>query len=76
VPGDVVVLAAGARVPADGRIIESAQLQVAEAALTGESLAVTKTVDAVADAGAPLGDRVNMAYLGTAVTQGRGRGSS
>ncbi len=46
---------------------------MAEAALTGESLAVTKTVEPVADEGAPLGDRRNMAYLGTAVTDGRGR---
>jgi Ca2+-transporting ATPase len=73
VPGDVVVIDAGARVPADGRIIASAQLQVAEAALTGESVAVTKTVEAIADPGAPLGDRLNMAHLGTAVTHGRGR---
>ena len=73
VPGDVVVLAAGSRVPADGRVAESAQLQVAEAALTGESVPVTKATDAVADADAPLGDRLGMAYLGTAVTGGRGR---
>jgi P-type Ca2+ transporter type 2C len=73
VPGDVVLIAAGSRVPADGRVVESARLQVAEAALTGESLAVTKTTEPVTDAAAPLGDRVNMAYLGTAVTAGRGR---
>ncbi len=73
VPGDVVLVAAGSRVPADGRVFESARLQVAEAALTGESLAVTKTVEPVADEAAPLGDRLNMAYLGTAVTDGRGR---
>lgn len=72
VPGDIVLLAAGSRVPADGRILESMRLQVAEAALTGESLAVVKTVDTVSDAGAPLGDRHDMAYLGTAVTEGRG----
>jgi Ca2+-transporting ATPase len=73
VPGDVVVLEAGARVPADGRVIESVRLQVQEAALTGESQAVTKTTDSVADEVAPLGDRRDMAYLGTAVTDGRGR---
>ena len=73
VPGDVVLVAAGSRVPADGRVVESARLQVAEAALTGESLAVTKTTEPVADAAAPLGDGRNMAYLGTAVTDGRGR---
>ncbi len=73
VPGDVVLIDAGARVPADGRVIQSAQLQVAEAALTGESIPTTKTVESIPDAGAALGDRRNMAYLGTAVTHGRGR---
>lgn len=73
VPGDVVVVAAGARVPADGRVIESVRLQVEEAALTGESQPVTKTADAVAEESAAVGDRVDMAYLGTAVTDGRGR---
>ena len=73
VPGDVVLVAAGSRVPADGRVVQSMRLQVAEAALTGESLAVTKTVELVPDEAAPLGDRRNMAYLGTAVTDGRGR---
>ena len=73
VPGDVVVLAAGSRVPADGRVVEGARLQVEEAALTGESLAVTKAVDPVPDAAAPLGDRRDMAFLGTTVTDGRGR---
>jgi Ca2+-transporting ATPase len=73
VPGDIVLVDAGARVPADGRVIHSAQLQVAEAALTGESLPVTKSTDPLRDADAALGDRRNMAYLGTAVTHGRGR---
>ncbi|HYH69453.1 MAG TPA: cation-transporting P-type ATPase [Urbifossiella sp.] len=73
VPGDVVVLDAGARVPADGRLVEGVRLQVEEAALTGESVPVPKTADAVPDAAAPLGDRRDMLYLGTAVTDGRGR---
>jgi len=73
VPGDVVILAAGARVPADGRIVDSARLQIEEAALTGESHAVTKTSDVLADKDAPLGDRLNMAFLGTTITDGRGR---
>ncbi len=73
VPGDVVMLAAGARVPADGRVIESAGLEIDEAALTGESRPAAKTVDVVADQSASLGDRVDMAYLGTAVTNGRAR---
>ena len=73
VPGDVVVLPAGDRVPADGRVIEQARLQVDEAALTGESLPVTKSADPVADREAPLGDRISMVHTGTAVTDGRGR---
>jgi P-type Ca2+ transporter type 2C len=73
VPGDLVVLTAGGRVPADGRVVESAPLQVEEAALTGESAAASKAVDPVADVHASLGDRRNMVYLGTAVTDGRGR---
>ncbi len=73
VPGDLVVLAAGSRVPADGRVVEAARLQVEEASLTGESLAVSKSADPVADPDAPLGDRLSMAFLGTAVTDGRGR---
>jgi len=73
VPGDLVVLAAGARVPADGRIIESARLQIEEAALTGESHAVTKATDPIPDKNAALGDRLNMAFMGTTITDGRGR---
>ncbi len=73
VPGDLVILAAGARVPADGRIVESARLQIEESALTGESLAVTKTTEVLDDKDASLGDRLNMAFLGTTITDGRGR---
>ncbi len=73
VPGDLIVLAAGARVPADGRIVESARLQIEEAALTGESLAVTKIAEPLPDKNATLGDRLNMAFLGTTITDGRGR---
>ncbi|MBC7821393.1 MAG: hypothetical protein IAG10_31280, partial [Planctomycetaceae bacterium] len=73
VPGDLVVLAAGARVPADGRIVECVRLQIEEAALTGESNAVTKTADPLPDKDAALGDRLNMAFLGTTITDGRGR---
>jgi Ca2+-transporting ATPase len=73
VPGDVVLLEAGDRVPADGRIIMAASLAIDESALTGESQPVDKQTDAVpgADADAPLGDRINMAYLNTLVTRGR-----
>ncbi len=73
VPGDVVLLEAGDAVPADGRIIESASLKIEEAALTGESVPVDKTSEALAAAGeVPLGDRTNMAYMGSTVVYGRG----
>ena len=72
VPGDVVVLEAGDRVPADGRIIKAATLEIAEAALTGESLPVSKSTDAIAKADTPLGDRTDMAYMNTEVTRGAG----
>lgn len=71
--GDLVVLVAGARVPADGRIIECIRMQIEESALTGESNAVTKTADPVEDENAVLADRINMAFLGTTVTEGRGK---
>jgi Ca2+-transporting ATPase len=73
VPGDIVILAAGERVPADGRVLDSVQLQIDEASLTGESHAVEKIEDVVAETNAPLGDRRNMAFLGTIITDGRGR---
>lgn len=73
VSGDLVILTAGARVPADGRIVESVRLQMEEAALTGESHAVTKSCDALDDKQAALGDRFNMAFLGTTISGGRGR---
>jgi P-type Ca2+ transporter type 2C len=74
VPGDVVVLSAGGRVPADGRIVESVQLQIQEASLTGESLPVNKREEVLVseDGNIPLGDRINMAYMGTVITDGRG----
>jgi P-type Ca2+ transporter type 2C len=71
VPGDVVLLEAGARVPADGRLAEAHALRVDESALTGESVPVDKQVGPVA-ASAPLAERVSMAYSGTSVTAGRG----
>ena len=73
VPGDVVALAAGDKVPADVRLIDAASLRVNEAALTGESAAVTKRV-APLPANAFLADRRNMTYMGTLVDAGRGRG--
>ena len=74
--GDVVLLEAGDAVPADGRIIENASLKIEEAALTGESVPVTKFIDAInltdGAAEVPLGDRKNMAYMGSTVVYGRG----
>ncbi|MCR8671723.1 cation-translocating P-type ATPase [Agrococcus sp. HG114] len=72
VPGDVLVLAEGDAVAADARLVASSSLQIAEASLTGESVPVTKSPAALA-APAPLGDRRNSVFKGTAVTQGVGR---
>lgn len=73
VPGDIVLLQSGDKVPADIRLLRSKGLQLQEAALTGESLPVEKAVDAVAEQ-LVLGDRLNMAFSGTLVTQGQGTG--
>jgi Ca2+-transporting ATPase len=73
VPGDVVILHTGDRVPADGRLLEAVNLQVEEAALTGESVPVEKHVRALENEDLAIGDRKNMVYAGTAVTYGRGR---
>jgi P-type Ca2+ transporter type 2C len=72
VPGDVVAVEAGDVVPADGRLLAAATLEVAEAALTGESLPVGKGVDPVEAPDAPLGDRTDMVYMNTNVTRGTG----
>jgi Ca2+-transporting ATPase len=74
VPGDVVLLEAGNVVPADLRLVEAVRLKVEEAALTGESVAVDKGDGALDAAELSLGDRRNMAYKGTTVNHGRGRG--
>ncbi|HXG92617.1 MAG TPA: cation-translocating P-type ATPase [Blastocatellia bacterium] len=73
VPGDIILLAAGDKVPSDGRLIEAINLQIEEAALTGESVPVVKQTAALSDCNSMIGDRTNMAYAGTAVTYGRGR---
>ncbi len=73
VPGDVVELCAGDRVPADARLSLAVDLSVDEAALTGESVAVQKRTEPLQDARLPLGDRTAMVYAGTLVTRGRAR---
>jgi Ca2+-transporting ATPase len=72
VPGDIVLMEAGNRVPADGRLFVTATLEIEEAALTGESVATLKDTAAIAKPEVALGDRVNMAFMNTAVTRGRG----
>jgi Ca2+-transporting ATPase len=73
VPGDIVLLSEGDRIPADGRLIQSINLQIEEAALTGESVPVNKdTGEIKSDQPVPVGDRHNMTFMGTAVNYGRG----
>ena len=76
VVGDIVILEAGDAIPADGRIIESASLQTEEAALTGESVPISKMIDTLNlsnQKDIPLGDRKNMVYMGSIVVYGRGK---
>jgi len=72
VPGDVVQLEAGAKVPADARVLSAVNLKVEEAALTGESMPVRKSTELLSGLDLPVGDRRNMVYAGTAVAYGRG----
>jgi P-type Ca2+ transporter type 2C len=72
VPGDLVSIEAGDIVPADGRLLRAATLEVAESALTGESLPVGKDTNPVRKADTPLGDRTDMVYMNTNVTRGSG----
>ncbi len=72
VPGDIVAIEAGDVISADGRLLATATLEIAEAALTGESLPVSKGIDAVAEPEAALGDRTDMVYMNTNVTRGTG----
>ena len=74
VAGDLVLLEAGNYVPADLRLVESVNLKIEEASLTGESVPVEKRADLVLDAEIPLGDRKNTAFMGTLITYGRGKG--
>ncbi len=73
VPGDVVLLATGDKIPADGRLIEAINLQADESALTGESASVTKQTKPLINGSLAVGDRSNMVFSGTVVTYGRGR---
>ncbi len=72
VPGDVVRIETGGLIPADGRLIEEANLKIEEAALTGESEAVEKTTQALPGEDLTIGDRKNMVFMGTVATYGRG----
>lgn len=74
VPGDIVLLSMGDLVPADLRLLETHRLKAEESALTGESLPVEKDAGFVAAPGTSLGDRKNMAYLGSSISEGRGMG--
>ena len=74
VPGDVVILATGDRVPADMRLLEAFNLATQEASLTGESTPVEKITGIIDAKDAAVGDRTNLVYTGTSVTYGRGRG--
>ena len=72
VPGDVVGFEAGDKIPADGRLLVAATLEIEEAALTGESTPVSKAIDPVGGDSVALGDRIDMAYMNSTVTRGRG----
>ncbi|MFP3898611.1 MAG: cation-translocating P-type ATPase [Dehalococcoidia bacterium] len=74
VPGDIVLLAAGDIVPADVRLFDSVRLQIDESLLTGESVPAPKSTEALEEEDIPLADQDNMAFMGTAVTSGSGKG--
>src|SRR4051812_7305378 len=73
VPGDIVSIEAGDIVPADGRLLQSATLEIAESALTGESVPVSKGTETVEGENVPLGDRTDMVFMNTNATRGTGR---
>jgi Ca2+-transporting ATPase len=73
VPGDIVILGSGDKIPADGRLLSAAALRIEEASLTGESVPAGKHAEPLADPDLALGDRKNMVFAGTAVSVGRGR---
>ncbi len=73
VPGDIIILGTGDRIPADARLLEAVNLKIEEAPLTGESVAVEKDSTMVCAEKTPIGDRRNMVFAGTSVTYGRGQ---
>ena len=73
VPGDIMLLEAGAQIAADGRLLETQNLQIGESTLTGEATTVNKDAAAVLTEDAPLGDRLNLVFKGTEVVQGRAK---
>jgi len=73
VPGDIALIEAGVQIPADGRLLEAVNLNIREAALTGEAQGVIKDSALLFEAGESLGDRLNLTYQGTEVLQGRGK---
>jgi Ca2+-transporting ATPase len=73
VPGDIILIRAGDKIPADARLVEAVNLQIEEAALTGESVPSEKNIAPIDKAEPALGDRANMAFAGTAATYGRGK---
>ncbi len=74
VPGDIVLLESGSRVPADMRLTEENRLEIDEATLTGEALRVSKNTQTIEEKTVPVADRLNMAFMGTLVLAGRGKG--
>jgi Ca2+-transporting ATPase len=72
VPGDLVLVEAGDQVPADGRLVLAARLEIDESALTGESAPVAKTIDPLPNTPLAVGDRINLVFMNTLVTRGRG----
>ncbi len=74
VPGDIVILQSGDKVPADMRVLDVTDLHIAEASLTGESRPIRKNTEPIAQEDVGIGDRANMAFMGTVVTQGSGVG--
>jgi len=73
VPGDIIVLKAGDKIPADARIVEAVNLMVDESILTGESIPVQKSVEPIEEEGVPVAERRNMVFMATTVTYGRGK---